>query len=55
MYRATYSTANMTKSQSKKGEQKDLQKLALELKQDKKLHRTLNCMVDSPNKNMHIT
>lgn len=45
--------ANMTKSQSK--EKQDLQRLALELKQDKKLHRTLNYMVDSQNKNMHIT
>lgn len=53
MWRATYTMANMTKSQSK--EKQDLQRLALELKQDKKLHRTLNYMVDSQNKNMHIT
>lgn len=33
--------ANVTKSQSKKKKQ-DLQRLGLELKQDKKLHRTLN-------------
>lgn len=53
MYRAIYTTANMTKSQSKK--EKDLQTLALQLKKDKKLHRTLNYMADSQNKNMHIT
>lgn len=50
-----YSTANMTKSQSKTEKQKDLQRLALELRQDKKLHKPLNYMVDSQNKNTHIT
>lgn len=55
MYRTTYTTANMRKSQSKKKTQKDLQGLALELKQDKKLHRTLKYMADSQNKNMHVT